>query len=65
MMRYRYCTPALAGTWRDTPGEALDDAVRAGQARIDASGRQIEMLIGRIERMDGATVDGSELRSAA
>ncbi len=65
MMRYRYCTPALAGTWRETPGEALNDAVRAGQARIDANGRQIEMLIGRIEQMDGAAIDVTELRSAA
>jgi hypothetical protein len=64
-MLYRYCTPALAGSWRETPGEALNDAVRAGQARIDPSGRHIEMLIGRIEQMDGTVIDESELRSAA
>ena len=64
MMRYRYCTPALAGPWRETPGDALNDAVRAGQARIDASGRHIEMLIGRIEQADGTVLDVEALRAA-
>lgn len=50
MMLYRYCTAALAGPWRDTPREALADALNAGQARYDLSGKNIELVVGRIEK---------------
>ena len=46
---YRYSTAALIGPWRKSPGEALDDAIKAGQARYDMSGKRIELLVGRIE----------------
>jgi hypothetical protein len=46
---YRYSTAALIGPWRTSPGQALDDAIRAGQARYDLTGKQIELLVGRIE----------------
>lgn len=49
MALYRYLTPALVGPWRTSPGQALDDAIRAGQARYDLSGKRIELLVGRIE----------------
>ena len=29
--------------------DLLDDAIRAGQARYDLSGKRIELLVGRIE----------------
>jgi hypothetical protein len=49
--RYRYRTPALTGPWRDSPGEAARDAVRAKQAQVDddqPSG--VEWIVpGRIE----------------
>ncbi len=53
-MRYRFCTAALVGPWRETRCEALEDAVKAGQARPDAGG-QIEMLIGGIEQAEAAS----------
>lgn len=31
-MPFRYRTSVLAGAWRDTPEEATNDAVMAGQA---------------------------------
>jgi hypothetical protein len=65
MTLYRYRTPALAGPWRETPDAALEDAVKAGQARHDASGRQIAMLIGRIEVAEEVAVAGGEVRKAA
>ena len=46
---FRYSTAALVGPWRTSPGQALDDAIRAGQARYDLSGKRIELLVGRIE----------------
>jgi hypothetical protein len=47
---YRYRTPALTGLWRLTIGEAIDDAIQAGQARAEPGG-EIEWLVpGRIER---------------
>lgn len=49
MTVYRYTTAALVGPWRKTPSEALDDAIKAGQARYDLSGKRIELLVGRIE----------------
>jgi hypothetical protein len=38
MGRYRYRTPALAGPWRSSPDEALEDAARARQVRIEGAG---------------------------
>ena len=35
MRRYRYCTPALTGPWRDSHDEAVRDAVKAKQAAAD------------------------------
>ena len=35
MRRYRYRTPALTGPWRDSPDDALRDAVKAKQAQLD------------------------------
>jgi hypothetical protein len=32
--RYRYRTPALTGPWRESPEEAVRDAVKAKQAQI-------------------------------
>ena len=43
MHRYRYRTEALAGPWRDCAHRALDDAVRARQARVE--GRSFEWLV--------------------
>jgi len=65
MTLYRYRTPALAGPWRETPDAALGDAVKAGQARHDASGRRIDMLIGRIEATEALAVVYGEIRKAA
>jgi hypothetical protein len=36
---YRYRTRALVGAWRPTIGAAIDDAINAGQALADLSGR--------------------------
>ena len=38
--RYRYRTTVLAGPWRDSQDEALADAVRAHQLRIEGDSRQ-------------------------
>lgn len=38
--RYRYQTPALTGPWRESEAEALADAVRANQLRIEGEDRQ-------------------------
>lgn len=35
MPKFRYRTSALTGPWRDTPDQALNDAVKAKQAWID------------------------------
>ena len=40
LSRYRYRTPALAGPWRDSPDQALEDAARARQVRIEGTGPQ-------------------------
>jgi hypothetical protein len=37
MRRYRYRTAALTGPWRNSQDEALADAVRAQQLRIEES----------------------------
>lgn len=36
MIQYRYRTIALTGPWRESPDQALADAARAQQARIEA-----------------------------
>jgi len=38
--RYRYRTTALAGPWRDSQDEALADAVRAHQLRIEGDAHE-------------------------
>ncbi len=65
MTLYRYRTPVLAGPWREGPDQALEDALKAGQARFDASGQQISMLIGRIEAAEQLAAVGGEIRKAA
>lgn len=54
---YRYRTALLVGAWRDHPEEAVDDAVRAGQARRGGPDRlAIRWLVkGMIETRDRAT----------
>ena len=51
MRKYRYRTPALTGPWRDSPAQALLDAARARQVRIDGDSPQhIQWIVpGRIE----------------
>lgn len=47
---YRYRTKVVTGPWAPTYGAAIDDAIRAGQARVGAGG-QIEWIVpGEIER---------------
>lgn len=38
MHRYRYRTPVLTGPWRDSHDDAVRDAVRSRQAKIDDRG---------------------------
>jgi len=49
---YRYRTKALVGPWRPTRQQAIEDALRAGQARSDtASGPDVNWRVeGEIER---------------
>lgn len=47
---YRYRTKTLTGPWQTTFGAAIDDAIRAGQARVDLSGEFHWVIPGRIER---------------
>jgi hypothetical protein len=49
--RYRYRTPALTGPWRDSHEEAVRDAVRSKQAKIDDGGPDgLQWIVpGRIE----------------
>jgi hypothetical protein len=51
MRKYRYRTTVLTGPWRNTPAQALLDAVRARQARIDGDGPQhVQWIVpGQIE----------------
>ena len=51
MRKYRYRTPVLTGPWRASPAQALIDAVRARQVRIDGDGpEQIHWIVpGQIE----------------
>jgi len=47
---YRYRTRALTGPWRLAVGEAMDDAIKAGQARAAPDGDIQWVVSGRIER---------------
>lgn len=51
MIHYRYRTIALTGPWRESPDQAIADAARAQQARVEAGPpRRIEWNVpGRIE----------------
>ena len=51
LRRYRYRTRVLAGPWRESPDQALQDAVRARQALIGGAGpRDIRWIVpGEIE----------------
>lgn len=61
--RYRYRTKARFGPWRATPGEAAEDAIRAGQARRKVDGGPVRWIVrGGIERAAGAA-DGLEDQS--
>lgn len=54
MRQYRYRTGVLVGPWREAPGRAAADAVRSGQARVDAGGGSLTWLVpGKIEAVDG------------
>jgi len=55
---YRYRTRVLVGAWRLTVGEAIDDAVLAGQARAEPNGEIKWVVPGEIERGPGG-IDGS------
>ena len=46
---YRYKTPVLTGPWRRRPEKALDDALRARQARCDEQGEVAWEVSGTIE----------------
>ena len=46
---YRYRTRALTGPWAPTIGAAIDDAIRAGQARLDDRGQLHWITPGEIE----------------
>ena len=65
MTLYRYRTPALAGPWRETAEAALEDAIKAGQARYDDRGRQISMLIGGVEATEALGAVSGAARKAA
>ena len=47
---YRYRTRTLTGPWQPTIGAAIDDALRAGQARADPGGHIHWVVPGEIER---------------
>ncbi len=49
---YRYKTPVLTGPWRRLPDRAIDDAVRARQARLDEQGEVTWEVAGAIERSE-------------
>ena len=51
LRKYRYRTPVLTGPWRDSPAQALLDAARARQLRIDGDGPEhIKWIVpGQIE----------------
>jgi hypothetical protein len=49
-VRFRYVTPVLAGAWRETEEEAIEDARRAKQAVRLRSGEVALLRFTRIER---------------
>lgn len=51
MRRYRYRTIVLTGPWRESPEQAIEDAARAQQARLeDGRPQNVEWNVpGRIE----------------
>lgn len=49
---YRYKTSALAGPWRRRAETALDDAVKARQAQLEADGTPSWRVSGEIERSE-------------
>jgi hypothetical protein len=58
MKRYRYRTTSLVGPWRNTALEAESDALAAGQADFDESGRRLVWKVdGGIETRDSADGD--------
>jgi len=59
MQRYRYRTAALTGPWRSSREEALADAVRAQQLRVEDSEPQWQVP-GWIE--EGNVAKSSERR---
>jgi hypothetical protein len=48
---YRYRTKTLTGPWQPTIGAAIDDAIRAGQARVALNGEIHWIIAGEIERI--------------
>ncbi|WP_162806401.1 hypothetical protein [Sphingosinicella terrae] len=66
MRRYRYRTPVLAGPWRESPDQALRDAERAGQLRLEGLGPRWKVP-GEIEEDQpaAATLNGSRPGPAA
>jgi hypothetical protein len=57
---YRYRTKALTGPWQPTIGAAIDDAIRAGQMRVDSSGQIHWIAPGEIERSLTGNDEGPE-----
>jgi flavin-binding protein dodecin len=51
LRRYRYRTIVLTGPWRESPEQAIEDAARAQQGRVDdrSPGRIEWNVPGRIE----------------
>lgn len=61
MDRYRYRTKALVGRWRANLDEAVEDAVRAGQARRETGDSSIRWIVtGEIETALGRHVESNE-----
>ncbi|MFN3945987.1 MAG: hypothetical protein ACK4K7_13770 [Allosphingosinicella sp.] len=52
MRKFRYRTRVLIGPWRDTPEQAMEDAVRARQAQPSDGGPQW-VVPGSIEEQAG------------
>ncbi len=52
MAKYRYRTNVLTGPWRETPDQAMNDAVRARQIRMEEPGQPIWIVPGWIEDED-------------
>jgi hypothetical protein len=56
---YRYRTRVLVGDWQASTEAAIDDAIRAGQARVDPGGEVRWVVPGRIE---SGAADNADLR---